>query len=204
VELHCARSGNRSAARHLNDIDFVVRGFDSIPKTLARDFLFRHVHPFDPPGKTVLQLVDPDTSLRVDVFRAYGAILSRTLRMDFPSGSIRVISAEDVLARTARILLDLGEGVPVPAKHAGDYVRLAQWVPACRMETAWQDHRKQGHPLTFHETHSLVSGLLAARRDLLITPEYSKDVRQICPRCVPATAFPLADPKVVLALLGYC
>jgi MacB-like periplasmic core domain len=32
----------------LSDIDFVAPAIECIPETLARDFLFRHVHPFDP------------------------------------------------------------------------------------------------------------------------------------------------------------
>src|SRR5690349_15147172 len=86
VELHCLRFGHSHPIRHLNDIDFVVPAFECIPETLVRDFLFRHVHPFDPPGKTMMQLVDADTSLRVDVFRAGGGIMSRAISVDVPSG----------------------------------------------------------------------------------------------------------------------
>lgn len=34
--------------RALDDIDFVVSSFEAIPESLAGDFLFRHVHRFDP------------------------------------------------------------------------------------------------------------------------------------------------------------
>jgi hypothetical protein len=47
VEFHCLRGGHAPSIRHLNDIDFVAPAFDCIPETLAREFLFRHVHPFD-------------------------------------------------------------------------------------------------------------------------------------------------------------
>jgi hypothetical protein len=72
------------------------------------------------------------------------------------------------------------------------------------VETAWQDHRKPTHPATFWETSTLLKRLIATRRDLLISPEYSKDTAEICPRCVRTPRFQLADPKVVLSLLGYC
>jgi hypothetical protein len=188
----------------LNDIDFVAPAFECIPETLARDFLFRHVHPFDPPGKTMMQLVDADTSLRVDVFRADGGIMSRAILVEFPSGPLRVISVEDVVAHDARLLLDLAACVPVPAKHADDYLRLAELVKSSNMETAWQGHRKPTHPMTFGEANTLVNRLITTRRDLLITPDYSKDAAEICRRCVPTPLFQLADPKVVLSLLGYC
>jgi hypothetical protein len=93
------------------------------------------VHPFDPPCKTMMQLVDADTSLRVDVFRTNGEIMSRAILVDGPSGPIRVISVEDVVACEARLLLDLAASVPVPAKHANDYLRLADLVKSSNLET---------------------------------------------------------------------
>jgi hypothetical protein len=69
---------------------------------------------------------------------------------------------------------------------------------------AWQDHRKPIHPMTFGETNALLKGLIATRRNLLISLEYSKDTAEICPRCVRTSPFQLADPNVVLSLIGYC
>jgi hypothetical protein len=188
----------------LNDIDFVAAAFDCAPETLARDFLFRHVHPLDAPGKTILQLIDVETTLRIDLFRAYAAIMARTRPLRLPFGPVQLISGEDVLVRAARLLLDLRSGIPVAAKHASDYLRLAQLMQTSDLEVAWQDHRKPDHPVMFRDANMLVRGLLASHRNLLITPDYSKDATQICSRCVPTTAFPLADPHLVLSLLGYC
>jgi len=69
---------------------------------------------------------------------------------------------------------------------------------------ALEDHRKPTHPMTFGETNTFVKRLIATRPNLLIGPEYSKDTARICPRCVSTPRFPLADPNVVLSLLGYC
>jgi hypothetical protein len=204
VEIHCLGGGLSSCIRPLNDIDFVAAAFDCSPETLAGDFLFRHVHPLDPPGKTLLQLVDPETALRIDLFRAYGAIMRRTLSLASPFGSIQLISVEDVLARAARLLLDLSGGIPVAAKHANDYLRLARLLQTSDLEVAWQDHRKPCHPVMFREADMLVRELIETHSNFLITPEYSKDATQICSRCVPTSAFPLADPHRVLSLLGYC
>jgi len=204
VEFHCLRGGHAPLIRRLNDIDFAAPAFDSIPETLTREFLFRHVHPFDPPGKTMMQLVDADTALRVDLFRAHGGIMSRTISVDLPSGPLQVISVEDALAHAARLLLDLYASVPVPPKHFGDYLRLSELVKPSDVETAWQDHRKPIHPVTFRETNTLINSLVATRRNLLINPEYSRNAAEICLRCVRTTPFQLADPSVVLSLLGYC
>lgn len=204
VEIHCMLGGLSPSTRPLNDIDFLAAAFDCAPETLDRDFLFRHVHPFDAPGKTILQLVDVETALRIDLFRAYGAIMTRTRPLRLPFGPVQLISGEDVVARAARLLLDLRSGIPAAAKHASDYLRLAQLMQTSDLEFAWQDHRKPEHPVMFRDANMLVRGLIATHRNLLITPDYSKDATQICSRCVPTTAFPLADPHRVLSLLGYC
>jgi hypothetical protein len=204
LEIHNLRAGQHSPTRSLNDIDFVAAAFDCVPETLAGDFLFRHVHPLDPPGKTILQLIDAETALRIDLFRAYGRIMGRTLSLEFPFGPIQLISAEDVRARTARLLLDLGAGVPVAAKHANDYLRLAKLTQTSDLEVAWQDHRKPSHPVMFRAADSLVRDLIETQSSLLVTPEYSNNATQICTRCVPTHTFPLADTHLVISLLGYC
>jgi hypothetical protein len=129
---------------------------------------------------------------------------NHAILVDVSFGALRVISVEDVLAHEARVLLDLAASVPVPAKHADDYLRLAELVKSSNMENAWQDHRKPTYPMTFGEANTLLKGLIATRRNLLIRTEYSKDTAEICPRCVQTPPFQLADPNVVLSFLGYC
>ncbi len=200
VEAHWSRHGGEPSLRTLNDLDFLTESFQRVPASLAGDFLFRHIHPLDPPGKTLAQLVDPESRLRIDVFRAYGAVLGRAIE----SPPLRIISLEDVVARCARILCDLALGIPVAAKHAADFLRLVGFVDSEVVETAWLDHRKADQPPTFRSARTMVERSLADARDLLITPEYSKDPSQVCERCVPTDGFELADARLVLSLLGYC
>jgi hypothetical protein len=204
IEIHHVMSGREAGVRSLNDIDFIVDSFEHVPEGLAHDFLFRHVHPFDPPGKTLVQAIDPETRVRVDVFRAYGGTLRRAIHLDLPSGRLLLISLEDLVARTARLALDLAGGVPTPAKHAVDFLRLLELVEPSEVETAWQDQRKPFHPTTFKEAADLLQEIIPLRRDLLIKLDYSRDVTAVCERCVPTGAFRLADPSVMLSLLGYC
>jgi hypothetical protein len=121
TEIHSLRRGGKSIARPLNDIDFIAASFDCLPTTLARDFLFRHVHPYDPPAKTMLQGVDTETALRVDVFRAYGAVMNRAVTTAFELGKLRMISVEDLTARATRLLWDLAGDLPVSSKYARDF-----------------------------------------------------------------------------------
>jgi hypothetical protein len=194
-QIHGLNLGLRSSSRAFNDLDFVTTAFSDIPETLAEDFLFRHVHPCAPPGKTLLQLIDPDNALRIDVFRACGQTMSRAVPM---------VSLEDLVARAARLLLDLAGGVEVPSKHARDYLRFVELVDPAAMEAVWEDHRKPEQPATFGEAKAILRDLIPRSASLLITPQYSQDPNQVCRLCAPSGAFQLADPKLVLSILGYC
>jgi hypothetical protein len=65
VELHHVRLGAQPSLRPLNDLDFITGSFDCIPETLADEFLFRHIHPLDPPGKTMARSQKADASCNV-------------------------------------------------------------------------------------------------------------------------------------------
>jgi hypothetical protein len=101
-------------------------------------------------------------------------------------------------------VLDLTANVAVPAKHARDFLSLLELTEVAAVEEVWQDHRKSNHPPTFDEVREPLLTLISARGELLIVPEYSTDAKTICPRCVPTSRFGLAEPKVLLSLLGYC
>ena len=204
VEIHRLRFGRQPSHRALSDIDFVVNSFDDITSALAGDFLFRHVHPLEGPGKTLVQMVDPATAVRVDVFRALGGTMARSLGLELPSYSLRLVSLEDLLARTARLAMDLVNGVLIPAKHARDFCRLVDLVEPEQVEAAWAEHRKPSHPETFSEARRQLEALIPAHPELLIDPEYSRDPGAICERCAPRSVFQLAEPKAILELLGYC
>ena len=135
--------------RDLNDVDFVTDAFDCIPGSLADNFLFRHVHPSGPPGKTLMQLIDPSTRLRIDVFRAFGDTMRRTSKLDLPVGPIQLISVEDLTARAARLAFDVVGGVPTASKYARDFLRLTDLVSPSQVEAAWQNQRKATQPATF-------------------------------------------------------
>jgi hypothetical protein len=204
VEIHLLRCGRQPSIRPLNDIDFIAPSFEAIPEGMSEDFLFRHVHPIDPPGKTMLQMVDPESALRVDVFRAYGATMTRTSSYESELGAIQLIGLEDLVARAARLSLDLAAGKPLAPKYARDFLRLTELVHPSAVEKAWRDHRKPAHPTAFEETNRRLHELIPASQPLLIAPEYSQDTEEICPRCAPMPGFPLADLTVVRSLLGYC
>jgi hypothetical protein len=209
VEAHLdrARDAPVPRVRPLNDIDIVVESFGGIPPALADGFLFRHIHPRVPEGKTLVQLVDAGEALRIDIFRAQGATLARAEPMDSPCGPLAVVALEDLAAREASLLMDLARGFPVPWKHAKDFQRLVQAVAAVdprRIAAVWADHRKNHDPETFQQAAAQIAELTQSRQDLLVVPDYSRDADAACPKCHEIGTFRLAPPRTILAILGYC
>ncbi|WP_237477864.1 hypothetical protein [Lichenibacterium dinghuense] len=168
--------------RPLHDLDLVVEGVGSIPDGLGADFEIRHLHPDAPPGRMLAQLWDPSTALRVDVFGAHGDTLSRCAEASLSEGRLRVVSREDLAARLASLLLDLALGEAVAPKHASDFSALVPGVDAAAMAAAWADHRRRRHPESFAEARAAVLDLVAARPDLLVTPDSPYRISP-CPRC---------------------
>jgi hypothetical protein len=202
VEIHHVNRGAEPVRRPLNDIDFLATSFDCLPKDLQKTFLFRHVHPFDPPGKTMLQAIDVDEAVRVDVFNDGGVASRRAEAISLSEWEVQIISMEDLLARMARLTLNIAYGETVPAKHARDFFRLSELANLECMEKVWPYHRRENHPATFREAHELLRGLIPYRQELLSTRAYSATF-EICERCIPTPDFPLADPKRLFSILGY-
>ena len=204
IELHVLRCGGEPVMRPLHDIDFLTSSFDSIPESLGRELLLRHVHPDDPPGKNMQQGVDRATEVRIDVFRAYGLEMERTSSVEIAGITFSAVSLPDLIARHARLNWNLVEGKPVAPKYARDFLRLVDLVPTGEVECVWQEHRKPEYPESFAETVLRLRRAIASRPELLVSPIYSTDVEEACPRCRDVESFPLADPRRVLAILGYC
>ena len=202
VEIHHIKRGAEPVPRPLNDIDFLAASFDRLPTDLHKTFVFRHVHPFDPPGKTMLQAVDTDEAVRIDIFNDGGVAATRAEAMSLAGWETKIISLEDILARMARLTLDIAIGETVPGKHARDFFRLSKLANLECMEEVWPNHRRENQPATFREALDLLRGLVPYRQNLLVTPAYSAAF-ETCKRCRPTANFQLADPKRLYSILGY-
>lgn len=69
-------------------------------QSLAASFLQHHVHPDAIDGRTLMQLVDEPRAIRIDLFHALGSTLSRAVTLDDETGELKVLSVEDLVART--------------------------------------------------------------------------------------------------------
>jgi hypothetical protein len=194
---------HRTPTRHtINDLDVVARSFDDLPSSLTDRFRCIHVHPDAPPGKLLLQLVDPLAPLRVDVFRSRGRTMERTKTSVCAPAAM--VSLEDIAVLSTARLMSLKRGCPVPPKHYEDFLALIDMVDCEVAEQAWADHRGVGDPVNFSEAINEVRHLTAIHGHLLCPAKYSQDANTTCPKCKILGAFAPATAQEVIKILGYC
>jgi hypothetical protein len=204
IELHLRQMGAPPLVRPLHDLDFIAASFDCLPVSLGDSVISRHVHPYDPPAKTMLQAVDPDTSVRIDVFRAYGSEMQRAQKIELLQSVFQIVAFEDLVARHARLCCDLLRGQKLAPKYARDFLRMLDFARPPHIENVWREHRKPNDPESFCEAAASLRAAIVERADLLVPPVYSTDVDVVCPRCENTRAFRLGDARQVFSLLGYC
>jgi len=202
-ETHRLAREARAARRTLNDIDIVVADFATVPQRLTADFLVMHVHPDAHAGKMVVQIVDPEESLRIDIFSAYGRTRQRSSRVVSPFGEVPVVSIEDLAARAGSIVFGLARGERVARKHADDFGVLAAWSDPDLVEICWQDHRRSNDPSTFKEASRRIRELVLKNDALLVAPQYSQDPDAVCPKCRELGRWRRAPGRTILSILGY-
>ena len=203
TRAHLAARGRAVGQENLNDVDFVVASFTSIPRSLAGAFLPHHVHPDATDGRTLLQLVDEARALRMDLFLELGATLSRAVRCGNETGELAVVSLEDLGARnTALVFGRLGRGKTIDRKHVRALQALHGLGRPDLLDAAWQDHR-QGLPGTIHDAVRSAMRLLGERPDLVVVEDYSADPTP-CARCRPSGPFTPTPRDRIVEILGYC
>lgn len=161
------------------DIDFVAEDVDAVRATVANDFLVSHFH-LPQPGyaKFLIQLVDPVTRLRLDVFPDALRALARAHLVQVDGISLRMLDVYDLLEHKIALLSKASAANPVDEKHYVDARRLAA---ICGR---------------------LVPPTPAAH---LTTVVYSQDINEVCVRCEASrhTGFPLAPKQRIFDVLGY-
>ena len=202
TEAHLLSRGYNTERRPLNDLDFVVESFNSIPGSLADGFLLHHIHPHASEGKLLLQLIDREQALRIDLFRQFGATLTRTELLNGPAGRLKVISLEDVVARTTALVLGgLRRNKTVDRKHARAFRRAAGLGEPCGIDAAWRDHR-ESELESFHQAAQAAHELLELHPELVTSEQHSTQV-SVCPGCQDDGPFRRARPDIIVKTLGY-
>jgi hypothetical protein len=181
VGLHAAACGSRRSRSDgpEHDVDLVALQVDAVRPTVTRDFLVSHYHLPQPEyPKFLLQLVDPSSGVRVDVFPDTLALLPRAQPHDAAGISLLVLDPRGILDHKLAILARASPERPVDEKHYRDAVllgslcdRLVPPVPSSHLQRA----------------------------------AYSQDIGARCDRCEVSRSgrFPLAPKERIFSILGY-
>jgi hypothetical protein len=203
IAAHLQINGHPVERRHLNDIDLVVESFDDIPESLASSFLLHHVHPDALEGKILLQLVDEMHEVRVDIFRAFGVTLSRASALGGDTGTLDVVSVEDLVARTTSFVCGrLRQGRSVDPKHVTAFTQLGGLGRPEQLAMAWAEHRQEV-PGSIDDAAGEATRLLSTRPQLIVSEQYSPDI-VVCGRCRADGPFRPAPAENIVRILGYC
>lgn len=174
-----ARCGERAPGIGAGDVDLVAAEVDAVRPTVTGDFLVSHFH-LPQPGyaKFLVQLADPGSRLRIDIFPDSLNALHRAGGMDVAGIDVRVLNPSDLLDHKLATLAKASAADPVDPKHLDDARRLGALCGRA------------------------ISALAASH---LKPDEYTRDVGAICLRCEASRcdAFPLAPKREILEVLGY-
>jgi hypothetical protein len=201
---HLLKNGAQRKMHRLNDIDIVVEDLSSLPASVSRDFLIRHFHPFREKGKILLMLVDEEHGTRIDVFTpSTNSLIQRLTGVTFGEIPLRLISAEDLLAKLLSIVYAVTESKPVEAKYVEHFNSLSMVADLKTVREIWREYRKENQLLDFDEAAELVQRSVTSAPALLQANHYSQDINQTCAWCQESNLFPLAPLPKIYEILGY-
>ena len=175
VALEHHAPGSRA---EVGDVDLVAGRMEAVAGTVRRDFLVSHHHRAGPGvPKAMIQLVDPESRLRVDVFPDLGGVVGRAVHAALAGRTFPVVRARNLLEHKLQTLRRGTVERPVDPKHWRDAQRLAE---LCAESLP---------PLALH----------------LAPSRYGTDLTVVCERCELSRdpALPLAPKAAILAVLGH-
>ncbi|WP_296615642.1 hypothetical protein [Sphingomonas sp.] len=170
-----------------------------LPDLRDSRLLVRHYHPSAGPSDLILQLVDPEYSLRIDLFRCPTDVIRRSTTLNLGRTEERVINILDYIGALARLCWPIAEGRPIARK----YLHALLDFKSYDIRSIWFDHRQASAPIDYGEALQRTLDAASSRQDLLFDMQYSQDVDRRCGRCFSEADLPLADAVRVKEILGY-
>jgi hypothetical protein len=125
IEMHCYDAGSSSGRNRIADVDFVATSVEAIAPSVCSSLLVSHFH-LPHPGypKFMVQVVDPETRLRIDVFPdLVGSITQATERI-VAGQHLRVLAAESILDHKVIGMARASAARPIDEKHQRDAIVL--------------------------------------------------------------------------------
>jgi hypothetical protein len=163
----------------IEDLDFVAASIDTVAPSVADVFLVSHYHVVQPGvPKFMVQLVDPTTRIRVDVFPDLVGSLARAKVVAIGRLCTKMLALEDILEHKLLTLSKASSINPVDPKHARDARALGTLLDRT---------------------------VLDVPEDSLVEDMYGIDSDTFCQRCELSKSpdFPLAAKDRIFGLLGW-
>jgi len=179
ISVHLAARGLRRRHQVVGDLDFVTRRCEVVRPGVTAEFLVSHFHQPQPGNpKFLIQLVDPVSLFRVDIFPDLVGSIRRAAVCDIAGMQVRVLDPDAILDHKLATLAMASTLRLVDEKHYRDAVLLGN--------------------VYGREVPSVPSAHLC-------NEEYSHDLATKCPRCDASldAMFVLAPKQRIFDVLGY-
>jgi hypothetical protein len=179
IQIGLAQRGRAGTRDTIADLDMVATALDAISPSVADTFLVSHYHSVRPGvPKFMVQLVDPETRIRVDIFPDLVGSIERSAVVGVGANEVRLLALEDILEHKLHTLSTASAARPVDPKHADDAHTLGELFR---------------RPVP------------AIDRDSLVKDVYGVDEDAACQRCALSSSdsFPLAPKGEICRLLGW-
>jgi hypothetical protein len=139
--IELGRDGSRET---IADLDLVAGSLDAVAPSATDAFLVSHYHVVQPGvPKFMIQLVDPVTRIRVDVFPDLVGSLGRAKAVRVGLESAKMLALEDILEHKLLTISKASPINPVDPKHVRDAYALAKLfnrvVPAVADDSLAED-----------------------------------------------------------------
>jgi len=164
----------------VGDLDLVARAIDVVAPGVTRHFLVSHYHVAGPGvPKFMVQLVDPVTRIRVDIFPDLAGAIARARPATIAGHVLNVLSLDDILDHKVQTLSKASPASTVDPKHARDARTLAQ---------------RLGRAIPYVDPQSLADDVYGVG-----------ETDRGCPRCAVSLSpsFPLAPKSEIFELLRW-
>jgi len=157
IDLHSAKNARARRARVAGDLDLVAKNQNAVASSVTSTFLVSHFHTPQPGySKFLIQLVDPVSRVRVDVFPDGQECISRAIPMFVNGSRLLVVDPVDLFEHKLATLAHASPERRIDRKHVDDALALGA---VCGRDVPNISSDGSGHD------------------------EYSQDVVAVWPRC---------------------
>lgn len=179
MQMGLAALGHANVRPHVADLDLVATSIDAVSANAVNRFLVSHNHVVRPGGpKFMVQLVDPVSCMRIDVFPDLAGSIEDTQTIQIGRHTMPVLPLNRIFEHKIQTLARATPVAPIDPKHVHDALYLG----------------------------SVLSRPVPKVAAAAVGPDvYSLDADRSCNRCAVSLhpAWPLAPKERIFELLGW-